>query len=152
MFIFSSSDNSLLRLLLLTIALLAVTSSTRALPVKGVTSVELNARGAAQSRPQQCPSIKDIEAHIKAKSGGLVKNAVYWSYPGSIKRAEAFVARDRGDRHYIYDFVKNEDIARWGNLCPPEQGNLLWARASYAFAKLSKGSAYVVTGQGNCRT
>jgi hypothetical protein len=47
--------------------------------------------------------------------------------------------------HYIFNYVSNEDVAEWGKLCPPAEKNALWARASYAFAKLSSGTAYVVT-------
>jgi hypothetical protein len=140
MLAFTSSENSLLRLVLLTIALLALTSTTRALPVL---NVELDARGATPSKPAQCPSVKDIEAHIKKKAGSGIPNAVYWSHPGSVTDAQNLAKKLKG--HYIYDFVSNEDIAAWGKLCSPAEKGALWSRASYAFAKLSTGTAFVVT-------
>ncbi|KDR81824.1 hypothetical protein GALMADRAFT_135219 [Galerina marginata CBS 339.88] len=144
MFAFTSTDNSLLRLVLLTIALLTVTSTTRALPVQ---LVELDARGGSQSKPAHCPSVNDIEAHIKQKSGGTLSNTVYWSHPGSMTQAHTLAKTLSG--HYIYDYVSNEDIAAWGKLCTPAEQKALWARASYAFAKLSSGTAYVVTTTAN---
>lgn len=140
MFTFPSLDIPLLRLVLLTIALLAVTSTTRALPVQ---IVELDARGGSQSKPNHCPSVRDIEAHIKQKSGGTLSNTVYWSHPGSMSDAQKLAQKLKG--HYIFDYVSNEDVAEWGKLCSPAEKNALWARASYAFAKLSSGTAYVVT-------
>jgi len=135
MFYFSSPNIFPLRLVLLTITLFAVTSMTRALPVQ---IVELDARA-----PSRCPSVKDIQAHIMQKSRGTISNAVYWSHPGSVTDARNLAQKLKG--HYFYDFVSNTDVAGWGKLCTPAENNALWARASYAFAKLSSGTAYVVT-------
>jgi len=141
MFAFPSPDFSLLRLVLLTIALLAVTSTTRALPVQ---IVELDARGPSHSKPAHCPSVNDIAAHISQKSGGHISYAVYWSHPGSMTDAHNLATTLKG--HYIYDFVSQDDIKKWGEQCTdPAEKVLLWTRASYAFAKLSSGTAYVVT-------
>ncbi|KAF8063567.1 hypothetical protein FPV67DRAFT_252287 [Lyophyllum atratum] len=141
MFPFPSPDISLLRLVFLSMMLLAVTSTTRALPIAGV---ELDARGIfSQAKLTHCPSVKDIEAHISRKSGGTLPNTVYWSHPGSMSDAQKLAAKLRG--HYIFSYVSNEDVAEWGKLCAPAEKNALWARASYAFAKLSSGTAYVVT-------
>jgi len=144
MFAFPSPDISLLRLVVLTIALLAVTPTTRALPVR---RVELDARGNSQSHSQSqlthCPSVKDIEALISQRSHGTISNAVYWSHPGSPSDAQKLAEKLKG--HWIHSYISDADIVEWGKLCSPVEKGVLWKRASYAFAKLSSGTAYVVT-------
>ena len=81
------------------------------------------------------------------RSRGTISNAVYWSHPGSRSDAQKLAKRLNG--HYIYDYVSNEDIAKWSNLCSADERKVLWARASYAFAKLSSGTTYVVTTTAN---
>jgi len=134
MFAFPSPNISLLRLVLLTIALLAVTSTTRALPVQ---------TEALETRAPRCPSVEDIEKYISKKSGGAIQNAVFWSFPGGSKDAEK-IARERSG-HYFYDYVSDAELIMWKENCSPAERNALPARASYALAKLSVGTAFVVT-------
>lgn len=140
MAISTSAQNALLRLLILSITFFTLLSTTNALPVQ---YAELQSRGGGQSKPARCPSVADIEAHIKKKSGGLLTNTVYWSHPGSMTDAKTLVQKLSG--HYIFDYVSNEDVAAWGKVCTPAEAGALWSRASYAFAKMSSGTAYVVT-------
>ncbi|KAG6855339.1 hypothetical protein H0H87_004722 [Tephrocybe sp. NHM501043] len=141
----TSPDKSLLRLVLMTVTLLAVVPMTRALPVQDH-SLEVRSGHAQQPPPPltlvgafpgHCPTVEDMERYILWRNNGRsIQDAIFYTRPVQAVDADAIANNRRAP--IIYDYVSFNDLTALEPICGPNVG--VWRRASYAFSKNGVGS------------
>lgn len=145
MFGFTSLNISLRRLALLSLALFAMSEITHAAPVSGTELIEArgNKHGTLQHH-SHCPTVGDMEALIRHRAKGPVKNAVFWSRPANAQQAQTLTQIMQPHGTFIHQYITDADMIHWARVCTAAEREVLWKRASYAFAKACTGKAYAV--------
>lgn len=125
-------------------------STTNAVPIDTNSLVTRGKTNDGEGIFHACPTVDDLMNYIAHKNSGsrTIDNVVFWSYPGN-----GNIAMLNGGPAVkgkcLYDFIHTLDVDDWVKLyCSKEGGKVVWARASYAIAMMSRGTAYLMAGTG----